>query len=74
MAIGDHKKINSRNANAFKKLVNWLVEHHGSIGASLAAIGISDHSYYRLFRDDEIVACVGRKIVNCYQQTKEVKN
>jgi hypothetical protein len=70
MAIGDHRKINSRSIPAFKKLVNWLVDHYGSIGAALAAIGISDHAYYRLLNDDELVACVGRKIVDCYEITK----
>lgn len=73
MATGDYAKIAARYVAAYKRLVNSLIESYGSISKALSAIGISDHSYYKLVKDDEIVACTARKIVACYERNKAAK-
>ena len=70
MAAGDHAKIAARYVADYKRLIESLISKYGSISNALSAIGISDHLYYRLIRDDEIVASTARKIVACYERTK----
>lgn len=70
MATGDYAKIRSQYVAAYKRLIESLIATYGSISKALSAIGISDHSYYRLVNDDEIVACTARKIVACYERNK----
>lgn len=73
MASGDYAKIRKQYVAAYKRLIKILVDSHGSISKALSAVGISDHSYYKLVNDDEIVACTARKIVACYERTKAAK-
>lgn len=70
MATGDHRKIDKKSVPAFKRIADALVRKYGSINKAVLAAGISDHAYYRLVNDGEIVACVARKIVACYERTK----
>lgn len=73
MATGDHAKIRKQYVASYKRLIKSLIATYGSISRALSAIGISDHSYYRLVNDDEIVACTARKIIACYERNKADK-
>lgn len=73
MAKGDYRKIHTRHARAYQSIMRTLVSIHGSINKALLAIGISDHAYYKLINDEEIVVCTARKIVDCYERTKASK-
>lgn len=71
MAKGDYTKVNNRHIDAYKKVVAFLVKFYGSINKAVSAAGISDHAYYRLVNDDELVSCVAKKIIDCYWKTKK---
>jgi len=73
MATGDHAKISGQYVAAYKHLIKSLIKTYGSINKAVQAIGISEHSYYRLVRDGEIVSCTARKIIACYERTKAAK-
>lgn len=73
MAVGDYMQIGSKHIPAYQRVFRALIKTHGNSTRAIAACGISDHAYYRLINDGELVASVARKIVDCYQKSVREK-
>jgi len=55
-----------RDVPPYKSLMNSLVKHHGNQTRACDAIGLSDYSFHRLMRDEEISVANARKIMAGY--------
>jgi hypothetical protein len=60
----------SRDVPPYKVLMESLIVHHGNQTRVCNAIGLSDHSYHRLMRDDEITIANARKVMAGYSAMK----
>lgn len=62
-----------RDVPAYKALMNSLVKYHGNQTRVCDAIKLSDHSFHRLMRDEEITVANARKIMAGYTAMKNQK-
>lgn len=73
MAELDHRPMPRTSIKHYQAIMTLLVKHHGGMTKTVQAIGISDHAYARLMRDDEIVFSVAKKIMNAYSVLPDEK-
>ena len=66
MAQLDNRPMPRRSIKHYQDVMRYLVRRHGSMTKAVEAIGISDHAYARLMRDDELVLSVAKKIMAGY--------
>jgi hypothetical protein len=59
-----------RDVPPYKTLMESLMRHHGNQTRACDAIGLSDYSFHRLMRDDDITVANARKIMNGYTAMK----
>jgi hypothetical protein len=59
-----------RDVPPYKTLMNSLIKHHGNQTRACDAIGLSDYSFHRLMRDDDITVANARKIMSGYTAMK----
>jgi hypothetical protein len=62
-----------RDVPPYKSLMNSLVKHYGNQTRACNAIGLSDHSFHRLMRDDDISVANARKVMTGYTAMKNEK-
>lgn len=72
MAItnGVRTYMSPREVPPYQSLMDALVRHYGNMTKACDAIGLSDHSYRRLMRDDEISVANARKVMAGYKAMK----
>ncbi len=66
MAELDNRPMPRHSIKYYKEVMAALCKHYGGMTKTVAAIGISDHAYARLIRDDELVFSVAKKIMAGY--------
>lgn len=74
MAELDNRPMPRTSVKHYQAIMKVLVKHYGTMTNAVAAIGISDHAYVRLMRDDEIVFSVAKKIMAGYSVIAEYNN
>ena len=55
----------------YKTLMQSLMKHYGNQTRACDAIGLSDYSFHRLMRDDDITVANARKIMAGYSATRK---
>lgn len=59
-----------RDVPPYVVLMNSLVSFYGNQTRACDAVGLSDHSYHRLMRDEEISVANARKVMAGYTAMK----
>ncbi len=70
MKTGIKTYMGTRSIRHYQTLMQCLMRHHGSQTKVCKAIGLSDFSYHRLVRDDELTVANARKILAGYDAIK----
>jgi hypothetical protein len=68
--IGIKTYMRPRDVKPYQVLLESLVRFHGNQTKACAAIHLSDHSFHRLMRDDELSVANARKIMAGYKAMK----
>lgn len=73
MAQLDYRPMPRTSIKHYKAIMKLIVRHYGGMTKAVQAIGISDHAYARLTRDDEIVFSVANKIMAGYSAISDLQ-